>query len=57
MIEKIEEVIDKNKKDIKIYQEYIKCFCDSEKVNEYYKDDDEFQRLKKDYLNKKEEEY
>lgn len=58
MIDKIKEKIDENKKDKATFREYIKSFCESEKVQEYYKDNDEFNALKKDYLNeKKEEEY
>lgn len=53
MLEKIKEIINKNKKDKKIYNDYIKCFCESEKAKELFKDNDEFTKLEKS-INKKE---
>lgn len=56
MIEKIKEKIKENKKDTSTFIEYIKSFCESEKANEFYKDDVDFKNLKKIYLNEKKEE-
>ncbi len=53
MIEKIKNIINKNKKDKEVYKEYIKCFCDSEKAKELFKDNNEFKKLQTS-LNKKE---
>lgn len=59
MIEKIKAKIEENKKDKSTFKEYIKSFCESEKAQEYYKEDADFNDLKSKYLKKekKEEEY
>ena len=46
MIDKIKEKIDKAKNDKENYKDYIKSFCDSKKVQEVFKDDDNFNKLK-----------
>ena len=38
MLDKIKNIINKNKKDKEVYKEYIKCFCESEQANELFKD-------------------
>ena len=53
MLDKIKQIINKNKKDKNIYKEYIKCFCESEKAEELFKETEEFKNLKNS-LNKKE---
>ena len=58
MIEKLKEKINKNKKDKNTFNEYIKSFCESEKIQDYYKENSEFNNLKRKYLiDKKEDEY
>lgn len=47
MIDKIKEIIDKDKEDTSSYQKYIKSFCDSKKAKELFKDDEEFKLLEK----------
>ena len=54
MLEKIIKIINKNKKDKDVYKEYIKCFCENEKSNELFKDNEEFKELKNSIENKKE---
>ena len=54
MLDKIKNIINKNKKDKEVYKEYIKCFCESEKANELFKDNNEFKELKSKINNKKE---
>lgn len=46
MIDKLKSKIGNMKKDKKIIQEYLECFCESEKVNELFKQSSEFRRLK-----------
>ena len=55
MLDRIKNIINKNKKDKKVYNEYIKCFCENEKINELLKDNEEFKKLKNNVINKKEE--
>ncbi len=54
MLDKVKKVIEKNKKDKDIFVEYIKCFCESEKANELFKENEEFTKLKNSIKNKKE---
>ena len=50
MLDKIKQIINKNKKDKNIYKEYIKCFCESEKAEELFKETEEFKNLKNSLL-------
>ena len=52
MIEKIKEKIDEDKKDKETIQEYIKVFCESEKAQELFKEDEDFKKLKEFIKNK-----
>ena len=54
MLDKVKKVIEKNKKDKDIFVEYIKCFCESEKANVLFKENEEFTKLKNSIKNKKE---
>ena len=55
MIGKIKDKIDENKKDKVVYKEYIKSFCDSEKAQELFRDNEDFKEIKKEFEEKKEE--
>lgn len=57
MIEKIKKKIDENKKDRETYKKYIKSFCNTGKAKELFKDNDEFEKLKKISGEKEKEEY
>lgn len=48
MDKKIKEKIQTIKEDRRSFKEYIKCFCDSPKAEELFKNNDEFKRLKKE---------
>ena len=57
MIENIKKKIDENKKDRETYKKYIKSFCNTGKAKELFKDNDEFEKLKKISGEKEKEEY
>ena len=61
MIEEIKKKIDEKKQDKTALKKYVKSFCDSEKANELFSKNDEFNNLKenvsKKEKNKKEDEY
>ena len=48
MIEEIKKKIDANKKDTKVFKEYIKSFVESEKAQELFSEDESFNSLKQD---------
>ena len=52
MIDKIKEKIDEDKKDKETIEEYIKVFCESEKSEELFKEDENFKELKEYIKNK-----
>lgn len=54
MLEKIKEYTQKLKKDKNVLKDYIKCFCDSDKVSETVKSDEDYKKLK-NYIEKKED--
>ncbi len=45
-MENIEEMIEKLKKDVEIFKEYINCFCESKKAQALYEYNAEFSKLK-----------
>ncbi len=47
MKEKIKEKINKEKKNRTVHFEYVKSFCESEKAQELFKNDENFKDLKK----------
>ena len=61
MIEEIKKKIDEKKEDKSSYKKYIQSFCKSEKANELFNKNDEFNNLKdsisKEDKSKKEDEY
>lgn len=46
MVDKLKKKISDMKRDTKLMNEYVKCFCESEKVNELFKHSAEFRKLK-----------
>ena len=52
IIDKIKEKIDEDKKDKETIEEYIKVFCESEKSEELFKEDENFKELKEFIKNK-----
>ena len=55
MIEKIKEIVDKDKNDNETHLEYIKAFCNSKKAEELFENNDEFKELKESVEEKIEE--
>ena len=52
MLEKIKENNEKCKNDKNVLKDYIKCFCESDKVSETIKNEKEYKELK-DYVEEK----